>query len=227
MNRNIMKQMRSETMEYYELGIYKEMLRNAFGGSEDIISLIMPAPEIPQLSLRDNFLGGEFDITKTDDTGSTHTEHVVLEGYCQDRPFQCAAYADHRNLLCVDCYISKADGRASREITLQIYVMIHNSSVRLTKAELAKLSPKGYTGNRCDAVVQAIGRLLGPGSAAVTSDNNTADTKSPAPESLGTHRLKLVPAAKDPVAPFTENKEYCGKLLTYVCTDFMPCTRNR
>ena len=195
-------------MEYYELGIYKDMLRNAFSGSEDIVSLIMPAPENPQLSLRDNFLGGDFDITKTDDTGSTHTEHVVLEGYCQDRPFPCAAYADHRNLLCIESYMSKGDGRASREITLQIYVMIHKDAVRLTASELDHFLPKGYTGNRCDAVVQAIGRLLGPG--------NT-----------GTNIIKLTPAAKDPVAPFTENKEYCGKLLTYICTDFIPCTRSR
>lgn len=214
-------------MEYYELGIYKDMLRNAFGGSEDIVSLIMPAPENPQLSLRDNFLGGDFDITKTDDTGSTHTEHVILEGYCQDRPFPCAAYADHRNLLCVESYMSKGDGRASREITLQIYVMIHKDAVRLTASELEHFLPKGYTGNRCDAVVQAIGRLLSPRNAAVTSGNATSALESLVPGSLGTHQLKLVPAAKDPVAPFTENKEYCGKLLTYVCTDFIPCTRSR
>ena len=63
--------------------------------------------------------------------------------------------------------------------------------------------PQSIAVNRCDAVVQAIGRLPGPGNA-------------------GTNTVKLVPAAKDPVAPFTENKEYCGKLLTYICTDMIP-----
>lgn len=206
-------------MEYFELGIYKDKLRDAFSQNEDIVSLIMPVPENGSLSLRENFLGGEYDITTTDDTGSTHKEHVVLQGFCQDRPFPCAVSTDHRNLLCVDSLIVKADGRAAREITLQIYVMIHKDAVRLSPSEAESFILKGYSGNRCDMAVQAIGSLLGfTGS---TPASNSVAQKSGNLPGLG----RLYPAIKDTVTTYTQSNDYYGKILTFTCTDFIPCSR--
>ena len=205
-------------MEYFELGIYKDKLRDAFSKNEDIVSLIMPVPENGNLSLQENFLGGEFDITTTDDTGSTHEEHVVLQGYCQDRPFPCAVYTDHRNLLCVDSFMSKADGRAQREVTLQIYVMIHKDAIRLNLSEADQFLTKGYSGNRCDAVIQAIGRHLG---FTGKPTENSGTQKSGSIPGIG----RLYPALKDTVVLYTQNNDYYGKILTFTCTDFISCGR--
>lgn len=183
-------------MNFYELGKYKEKIMDMFVANEDIVNLTMPTVDDDRFEVGDNFLGGEFRIVE-----NKIVKNVKLIGHCFDVPFIYASILDNRNAIFIDTTIARADGESIKEMVISIEVMCHKTNLKLDSKDRLKYVKGGFSGNRLDMIVQAIGLQL----------NSSRE--------FGIGRFKA--SFRNPVKSYFANENYFGKVLTYTCEDFM------
>jgi len=136
--------------------------------------------------------------------GCSEITSLVSPAYCFDLPYMNGLAPTGENFICIDSFIAKAGSKARKEVGVNIWLMFHRDNLNLSAEERETFQSQGFCGNSLDIAVQAVGRLL----------NGSKDF------GIGS----LTPIPENPAVSFipdTEDNEYCGKLLSYTCTDFM------
>lgn len=191
--------MPNNNYEFRALGVYKEKLFRLLVNSELsdlLIDILMPTLDDDRFDKVENFLGGEFSYNT--DTG---TEIVKLQGHLFDVPFIYNTITTASNVICIDTNISK-NTSSLKEMSTTISILCQKDSLLLDSNTRLKYKKLGYIGrNRLDIAVAILGDIL----------NGS--------KKFGIGKLNPVPY--NPVKSSFPNNDYFGKILDFICSDFM------
>lgn len=144
-----------EEKKYYDplsdLSRIKTSLMDYFKDKEDITRLAMPILDNANFTHEENWYGGKFD---TNIYGKT--EIVDLIGHCFDTPYIEGTVTDNRCAIFIETYLIKVESKHIKEVGVDIFVVCHKGSVRLSKDEKEYYESIGVYGNRVDSIIQII-----------------------------------------------------------------------
>lgn len=171
----------------------KDSLMSLFYGSEDITRLIMPTPDDSDLTLEQNWYGGTFDKSADGQTIKT-----TLTGHCFDTPYIEGTLAGKGCAVYIETYLTKLANGHIKEVGVDITVLCHRDSVRLSEAEKEYYNSIGVYGNRVDSAVQLI-------------NSSILDSELRSQYSIGNLNL----AEENPITQYVSCAEFYGKCLSY------------
>lgn len=197
--------------KYYDTlsdtGSLKTCLMSLFGNTKDIARLIMPAPDDNTFTWEQNWYGGSFDKN----TGG-RTETVKLTGHCFDIPYMEGIITDNRCAVFIESCLAKITSQRIRETKVEICVMCHKDSLRLSDEDMEYYNAKGIYGNRVDSALQMIHTTI------IKPETMDGMIKK---YSIGNMNL----SEENPLKPHTAGNGFYGKCLSYTYQSFY--RRNR
>lgn len=141
--------------KYYDplsdLSRIKDSLLSLFCDLEDLTRLIMPTLDDPDFTWEQNWYGGTF--TKN---VKGHTDITTLIGHCFDVPYIEGTVTDNRCAIFVETYLIKAENKHIKEVGVDVMVICHKDSVRLSDEDKGYYNSIGIYGNRVDSAIQVI-----------------------------------------------------------------------
>lgn len=174
------------------LGKVKDTLKELFLEDPLISSLIMPLPDDPVFSKRQNWLGGTYDQTS-------------LTGHCFDVAFIPETITDDRAFLCMETNILYA-GNSVNTIILTVSCFASDAKIRLTEQEQQTFANEyGLNGNRIDMMTAAVYRyfLMHPEVCRTLSVGNI-----------------IMTSEKNPTDSLRVDKKYYGRAITFELRGF-------
>lgn len=180
----------------------KVSLMSLFCDSEDITKLIMPSLDNDNFTLEQNWYGGTFEkIT----AGQTETE--TLAGHCFDTPYIEGTVIDNSCAVFIETYLIKAANQHIKEVAVDIMVVCHKDSLKLSQNDKEYYEAAGVYGNRVDSAIQVINSSI---------LNPEVIEKIKEKYSIGDMNL----IEKNPIEQYAPCAEFYGKVLHYTYQSF-------
>lgn len=180
------------------LGKIKEVLCDLFMETSSISDIVMFKIDNENYTYEQNWYGGKYNKDKF---GKANSNELV--GHCFTVPYVNSAIMDNRCIICMESYLTELPNDSNKRISLEISVLCHRSSVKLTDEETEKYHELGMYGNRIDVALQAINLAL--------LDKKISDK-------FGIGRIRL--RERNPVIAFSGGVDFHGKSLCYIVDDF-------
>ena len=175
--------------KYYDLlsdmSRIKDNLMSLFYNSRDITGLIMP---------------------KSDDEALT-AENSWYGRHCFDTPYIEGIIPDNGCAVFIETYLTKAENQHIKEVGVDIAVVCHKDSIRLSDEDKEYFNSMGVYGNRIDSAIQLI-------NSAILSQSTMDMIKEK--YSIG----NMVLAKENPLKQFTAGTDFYGKCLSYTYQTF-------
>lgn len=185
------------TANYYDplsdMSRIKDSLMSLLCNSTDITRLIMPTPDDSDLTLEQNWYGGTFD--KNVEGQSVKT---TLTGHCFDTPYIEGTLIDKGCAVYIETYLTKAANSRIKEVGVDITVLCHRDSVRLSEEDKKYYNSIGVYGNRVDSAIQVINSLI-------------LNSEIKSQYSIGNMNL----SEEKPIAQYTSCADFYGKSISY------------
>lgn len=175
----------------------KDSLASLFCDTEDITNLVMPNLDDPDFTFEENWYGGRFEKTVTG-----KTKIADLLGHCFTTPYIDGTVSDSRCAIFIDTLLISVSNKFIKEVGVEVSVVCHKSSVRLSKNDKTYYESIGVYGNRVDCLSQLI-------NSSILSENIMKAIMKK--YSIGS--MNLVP--RTPVRPYIPGNEFYGKILNY------------
>lgn len=134
-----------------DTGRIKDSLMSLFCGLEDLTHLVMPTLDNENFTFEENWYGGKYDKNIYGDA-----ETVNLTGHCFDTPYIEGAMPDNRCAIFIETYLTKVENRHIKEVGVDIAVVCHKDSIKLSNEDTTYYNSIGIYGNRIDSAVQVI-----------------------------------------------------------------------
>lgn len=134
-----------------DLARIKLSLSSMFCDNEDITRLVMPSLDDSDFTWEENWYGGNFKETITG-----KTKIVTLIGHCFDTPYIEGTVTDNRCAIFIETTLESVPNQFIKEVSVDVSVICHRGSVRISKEDKAYYESKGIYGNRVDCLCQLI-----------------------------------------------------------------------
>lgn len=180
----------------------KDSLMSLFCDLEDITRLIMPTLDNTNFTWEQNWYGGRFDKNI-----KGQTEITTLLGHCFDTPYIEGTVKDNRCAIFIETYLSKVENQHIKEVGVDIMVVCHKDSVRISDEDKAYYNSIGVYGNRVDSAIQVINSSI---------LNTKIMDKIKQKYSIGEMNL----LEKNPIQQYVPGTKYYGKVLHYTYQTF-------
>lgn len=119
----------------------------------------MPQLDDADFTWEQNWYGGSFDQNV-----KGQTELKTLLGHCFDTPYIEGTVTDNRCAIFIETCLLRTGSPHIKEVGVDIMVVCHKDSVRLSGEDKAYFESIGVYGNRVDSAIQAIhSAILNPG----------------------------------------------------------------
>ncbi len=185
--------------QYYnplsDMSRIKTNLMSLFCDTEDITRLIMPKLDNENYTLEQNWYGGKFETS-------------TLPGHCFDTPYIEGAMTDNNCAIFIETYLTKAANQHIKEVGLDICVICHKDSIRLSADDTEYFHSKGIYGNRIDSSIQAI-------NSSILHSQIADDIRRK--YAIGDIRLSL---EENPLKQYSQEPNFYGKCLSYTYQSF-------
>lgn len=192
--------------KYYDplsdMAMIKESLMSLFCDTEDITHLIMPSVDNENFTWEQNWYGGKFDKNKYG-----KTEIVDLTGHCFDTPYIEGTVTDNRCAIFIETYLIRAENPHFKQVGIDIFIVAHKDSVRLSDGDKKYYKSKGVYGNRVDCAVQVINSSI--------NDKRIMESIKKK-YSIG----NLTFSDRNPIKEYAPGTKFYGKCLSYVYDTF-------
>lgn len=180
----------------------KLSLMSLFCDLKDITRLIMPNLDNKNFTWEQNWYGGTFE---KDIKGQTEIETLI--GHCFDTLYIEGTVTDNRCAIFVETYLIRIENQHIKEVGVDIMVVCHKDSVKLSKEDTEYYESIGIYGNRVDSAVQVINSSI---------LNNRIMTKIKEKYSIG--NLNLI--ERNPLQQYVPGTKFYGKVLHYTYQTF-------
>lgn len=194
------------TEKYYnplsDMSRIKVSLMSLFCDINDITRLIMPNWDNTDFTLEQNWYGGTFDKNS-----NGQTESATLIGHCFDIPYTEGVLTDNRCAIFIETSLINVANQHIKEVGVDITVLCHKDSVRLSEEDKEYYESLGIYGNRVDSAVQLIHSSI---------LNHQVMEKIKEKYSIGD--LNLI--KENPVQQYVPETEFYGKVLHYTYQSF-------
>lgn len=192
--------------KYYDtlsdMGKIKDSLMSLFYNSYDIKKLVMPKLDNENFTVEQNWYGGTFETTVQDEPETT-----TLIGHCFDTPYVEGTVSDNRCAVFIETYLTKMENQHIKEVGVDIMVICHRDSVRLSDEDKEYFNSIGVYGNRVDSTIQVINSSI--------LNHSTMDYIKKN-YSIGDMNL----AEAKPLRRYMPGTEFYGKYLSYTYQSF-------
>ena len=145
--------------KYYDplsdMAMIKESLMSLFCDTEDITRLIMPQLDNENFTFEQNWYGGNFDKNIY---GKTDIQTLI--GHCFDTPYIEGTVSDNRCAIFVETYLTKVENQKIKQVGVDIFIVAHKDSVRLSEEDKEYYESVGVYGNRVDSAMQVINSTI-------------------------------------------------------------------
>lgn len=145
--------------KYYDplsdMAMIKESLMSLFCDTEDITRLIMPQLDNENFTFEQNWYGGNFDKNIY---GKTDIQTLI--GHCFDTPYIEGTVSDNRCAIFVETYLTKVENQKIKQVGVDIFIVAHKDSVRLSEKDKEYYESVGIYGNRVDSAMQVINSTI-------------------------------------------------------------------
>lgn len=145
--------------KYYDplsdMAMIKESLMSLFCDTEDITRLIMPQVDNENFTFEQNWYGGNFDKNIY---GKTDIQTLI--GHCFDTPYIEGTVSDNRCAIFIETYLTKVENQKIKQVGVDIFIVAHKDSVRLSEKDKEYYESVGIYGNRVDSAMQVINSTI-------------------------------------------------------------------
>lgn len=145
--------------KYYDplsdMAMIKESLMSLFCDTEDITRLIMPQLDDENFTFEQNWYGGNFDKNIY---GKTDIKTLI--GHCFDTPYIEGTVSDNRCAIFIETYLTKVENQKIKQVGVDIFIVAHKDSVRLSEKDKEYYESVGIYGNRVDSAMQVINSTI-------------------------------------------------------------------
>lgn len=180
----------------------KTSLMSFFRDIDDLTSLIMPKLDDENFTFEQNWYGGTFNTNI-----SNEVQIKTLVGHCFDIPYIEGTITDDRCAIFIETYITKVENQHIKEVGVDIFVICHKDSVRLSDEDRKYYESIGVYGNRVDSAIQII-------NSCILNYNVMNDIKQK--YSIGNMNL----SEKNPLKQYIPGTKFYGKCLSYTYQTF-------
>lgn len=180
----------------------KTSLISLFCDLDDLTKLIMPQLDNANFTFEENWFGGKYDKNKYG-----KTEIVNLVGHCFDTPYIEGTVTDNRCAVFIETYVTKVESEHLKEVGMDIFIVCHKDSVRLSKEDKKYFESIGVYGNRVDSAVQVINSSI---------LNQFVMDGIKKKYSIGTVNL----VERNPIQQYVPGTKFYGKVLHYTYQTF-------
>lgn len=180
----------------------KESLMSLFCDLEDITRLIMPQLDNSNFTWEQNWYGGNFDKNV-----KGQTEIKTLLGHCFDTPYIEGTVTDNRCAIFIETYLIGVGSQHIKEVGVDIMVICHKDSVKLSEKDKKYYESIGVYGNRVDSAIQVINSSI---------LNHRVMEKIKEKYSIGD--LNLI--ERNPLQQYVPGTKFYGKVLHYAYQTF-------
>lgn len=180
----------------------KTGLMSMFCDEENITRLIMPNLDNDNFTFEQNWYGGSFE---KDIHGKTHIETLI--GHCFDTPYIDGTVTDNRCAIFIETYIIKAENQHIKEMGVDVFVVCHKDSVKLSQEDKEYFESIGVYGNRVDSAIQVINSCI---------LNPTIMAGIKRKYSIGSMNL----SERNPLKQYVPGTKFYGKCLSYTYQSF-------
>lgn len=185
-----------------DMGQIKESLMSLFCDTKDITRLVMPKLDHEDFTWEQNWYGGTYEKNIGGQTALT-----TLPGHCFDTPYIEGILTDDRCALFLETCVTKIANQHIKEVGIDITILCHRDSVRLSEEDREYYHSIGIYGNRVDSVIQAINAtLMDPEIMTALKDSY----------SIGA----LTFTEENPIKPYIPGNDFYGKCLSYTYQAF-------
>lgn len=192
--------------KYYDplsdMAMIKESLVSLFCDTEDITRLIMPQLDNEDFTFEQNWYGGKFDKNIY---GKTDIQTLI--GHCFDTPYIEGTVSDNRCAIFIETYLTKVENQKIKQVGVDIFVIAHKDSVRLSDEDKDYYKSIGVYGNRVDSAVQVINSTI--------NDEKIMEAIKKR-YSIG----DLTFTERNPVKQYIPGTKFYGKCLSYTYNTF-------
>lgn len=192
--------------KYYDplsdMAMIKESLMFLFCDTEDITRLIMPQLDNNHFTFEENWYGGSFDKNVY---GDTEIENLV--GHCFDTPYIEGTVTDNRCAVFIETYLTRVDNQHFKQVGVDIFIIAHKDTVKLSDEDKRYYKSKGIYGNRVDSAVQVINSTI-----------NNEETMNAIKKKYSIGNLSL--SERNPIKQYAPGTKFYGKCLSYVYDTF-------
>lgn len=178
----------------------KTSLISLFCDIEDITQLIMPQLDDDNFTWEQNWYGGTFDTNIHGEAGIK-----TLIGHCFDTPYIEGTVTDNRCAIFVETYLINVKNQHIKEVGVDIMVICHKDSVRLSDDDREYFESIGVYGNRVDSAIQLINSSI---------LNHIAGIK----EKYFIGDMNLI--EENPLQQYVPGTKFYGKVLHYTYQTF-------
>lgn len=180
----------------------KTSLMSYFEGINDLTNLIMPQYDNNNFTFEENWYGGDVE---TNIYGNTESGKLV--GHCFDTSYIEGAITDNRCAMFIETYVTKVANQRIKEVGVDVFVICHKDSMRLSEADKTYYESIGVYGNRVDSAIQVI-------NASILNSNmmNTIREKY----AIGNMNL----SEENPLQQYVAGTDFYGKVLHYTYQAF-------
>lgn len=133
----------------------KDNLMLLFCDSDDIVRLIMPQLDDDHFSMEQNWYGGKYEKNIWGET-----EIKTLIGHCFDHPYIEGTVTDNRCAIFIETYLKRVPNKHIKEVGVDIFIVCHKDSVRISEEDKDYYRSIGIYGNRVDSAVQLINSAI-------------------------------------------------------------------
>lgn len=180
----------------------KESLMYLFCDFEDITRLIMPTLDNTNFTWEQNWYGGTFDKNI-----KGQTEITTLLGHCFDTPYIEGTVTDNRCAIFIETYLINVKNQHIKEVGVDIMVICHRDSVRLSDDDRKYFESIGVYGNRVDSAIQLINSSI--------LNHNVMDGIK---EKYSIGDMNLI--EENPLQQYVPGTKFYGKVLHYTYQTF-------
>jgi len=187
--------------KYYDplsdLSRIKTSLMSLFCDVEDLTHLIMPNIDNDHFTFEENWYGGKYNKNIF---GKTEITNLI--GHCFDTPYIEGTVTDNRCAIFIETYLNKVENQHIKEVGVDIFVVCHKDSVRLSDEDKKYYESVGVYGNRVDSAIQVINSTI----------NNPMIMKGIKKKySIG----ELIFTVRNPLKQYIPGTKFYGKCLSY------------
>lgn len=190
------------------LGKIKDYFSKILFNSEDVRNLTMPELDDNRFDELDNFFGGKKLEYYNPETKKY--EYIDLQGHCFDVPYIDETITETKAVITMESFITKIEFEHIKEVQVDIYAFAHKDHIHMSSKEKLPYSKKGYSGNRVDMMSSAIWLAL---------------KEANMPKDFGIGKIMFNP--RMPITPYQPNKDFYGKKLSFLCSDFFVKPKNQ
>lgn len=192
--------------KYYDplsdMAMIKESLMSLFCDTEDLTRLIMPTIDNDNFTWEQNWYGGTFNKNIYG-----KTEITTLIGHCFDTPYIEGTVTDNRCAIFIETYLTKVDSQKIKQVGVDIFIVSHKDSVRLSDEDKKYYKSIGVYGNRVDCAMQVINSTI---------NNQKIMEAINKKYSIG----DLTFTERNPVKQYVPGTKFYGRCLSYTYNTF-------